>query len=248
MPPRNAEDPAPDMEAVLALMANNSALLTAAVASLATSQASFMRSAANADANIVLSKSHSLLLVEELAAREIDNTVDDAHRSGLPAAFRDLRPSMPRDYVDDPGDDDYDVLDPHHGTAWGLGHHDATADRADALTAWHRTRGRNIRTLEKHLPADGYRNTFTSPVDQLAQWEGHPLTLKGSLNEGDVRKGEFTMSKFLNQHRWFTEYGKVYNAKEFMLNLRRPSVAYWLATASAVWRARAASSSAAPPP
>ena len=68
MPPRNAADPAPDMEAVLALMANNSALLTAAVASLATSQASFMRSAADADANIGLSKAHSLLLVEEIAA------------------------------------------------------------------------------------------------------------------------------------------------------------------------------------
>ena len=63
MPPRNAADPPPDLDEVLALMANNSALLTAAVASLATSQASFMRSAADADANIGLSKSHSLLLL-----------------------------------------------------------------------------------------------------------------------------------------------------------------------------------------
>jgi len=200
MPPRNAADPAPDMEAVLALMANNSALLTAAVASLATSQASFMRSAADADANIGLSKSHSLLLAEEIAAREIDNIVDDAHRSGLPAALRDLTPSMPSDYVSDPRDVDYDAGDIRHGTVWGLGHDDATTERADALTAWHRTRGRNIRTPEKQLPADGYMNT-SSPVEQLAQWEGHPLTSTGSLNKEDVRKGTFTMSKFLNQHR-----------------------------------------------
>ena len=61
--------------------------------------------------------------------------------------------------------------------------------------------------------------TVAQPNRQHNQWEGHPLTLTGSLNEGDVRKGEFTMSKFLNQNRWFTEYGKVYNAKQFMLNL-----------------------------
>ena len=57
------------------------------------------------------------------------------------------------------------------------------------------------------------------PNRQHNQWEGHPLTLTGSLNEGDVQKGEFTMSKFLNQNRRFTEYGKVYNAKQFMLSL-----------------------------
>jgi hypothetical protein len=55
---------------MLLAMANNSAQLTAAVASLATSQAPFMRSAADADAKIGLSKSHSLLLVEQIAARE----------------------------------------------------------------------------------------------------------------------------------------------------------------------------------
>ena len=27
------------------------------------------------------------------------------------------------------------------------------------------------------------------------------------------------MSKFLNQNRWFTEYGKAYNAKQFILNM-----------------------------
>ena len=27
------------------------------------------------------------------------------------------------------------------------------------------------------------------------------------------------MSKFLNHHRWYTEYGKVYNTKQFMPNL-----------------------------
>ena len=45
-----------------------------------------MRSAADADANIGLSKAHSLLDVELTAAERIDNTVDDLNRSGLPAA------------------------------------------------------------------------------------------------------------------------------------------------------------------
>ena len=68
-------------------------------------------------------------------------------------------------------------------------------------------RSRN-QIARKQLLADGFMNTFT-PADQLAQWEAHPLTLTESLNEGDARKGEFTMSKFLNHHRWYTEYGKV---------------------------------------
>ena len=195
-----AADPASDLEEALAVLAQNNALLTVAMASFATSQSSFMRSAADADANIGLSISHPLLLSEELAARDIDNTVDDSPRNGMAAADRDLRPSMPRDYVYDTDDDDYDSLDPRHGTDWGLGHHEYSTDRADRLTAWHRTRGRNIRAPERQLPADGYMSTFSSPVDQLAQWKGHPLALTGSLNEEDVRKGEYTMSKFLNEN------------------------------------------------
>ena len=220
MPPRNAAggDPPLDMEAVLLQMANNSAQLTAAVASLATLQASFMRSAADADANIGLSKSHSLLPVEVLSAKEVDSTVDDDNRSGLPAASRDLNPLPPDDYIGDSRATGYNAADPRHSNTYGPEHHEYTTERADALTAWRRTRGRGIRMLEKQLPADGYMNTFKD-VAALKQWEGHPLTLTGSLNEGDVRKGEFTMSKFLNHHRWFTEYGKVYNAKQFMLNL-----------------------------
>ena len=102
MPPRNAADPAPNLEDALAQ-------LEVAVHGLVGSQAQFMRSAADADANIGLSISQPLLLSEELAAREIDNTVDDGHRNGIPAAFRDYRPAMPHDYVDNPHDDDYDL-------------------------------------------------------------------------------------------------------------------------------------------
>ena len=61
--------------------------------------------------------------------------------------------------------------------------------------------------------------TVAHPDRQHDQWVGHPLTLQGSLNEGDVRKGEFSMSKFLDTHRWFTEYGKAYNSKKFILNM-----------------------------
>ena len=80
MPPRpvggGGGPPTPeDINTLLLQMAQSSQQLTVAVAAIATSQASFMRSAADADANIGLSKSHSLLLVEQIAAREIDNTV-----------------------------------------------------------------------------------------------------------------------------------------------------------------------------
>ena len=177
-------------------MAQSSQQLTDAVTSLTSSQASFLRSAADADVNIGLSKSHSLLLVEQVDACKIDNTVDGDHRSGLPTALRDLRPSKPPDLVSDTSSPDYDATEVRHAITYGADHDDATTERADALTAWHRARGRNIRMLEKQLPAGGYMNTATptvaQPNRQHNQWEGHPLTLTGSLNEGDVRKGEFT--------------------------------------------------------
>ena len=125
-----------------------------------------MRSAADADVNIGLSKYHSLLDVEQIAAQRIDNTVDDYNRSGLPTALRDTRPCAPADYVSDPLDPDYDVTDVRHANNYGAGHHDATTERADALTAYHRHRGREIRMLEKQLPADGFMNTFTTTAEQ----------------------------------------------------------------------------------
>ena len=211
MPPRNAAE-APNFEQAFAELA-------VAVRGLLGSQTQFMRSAAEADPSIGTSLSTPLLPSEELDAQAIDNTVEDDHRNGLPAARRDHRPLMPDDYVYDPDDDDYDPDDHRHGTDWGHGHDEVTLERADQLSSWHRTRGRNIRSLDRLLPADGYMNTSSSPVDQQLQWKAHPLTLKGTLNEGDVRKGEIIMSKFLNQHRWYNEYGKSYNAKQFSLNL-----------------------------
>ena len=61
--------------------------------------------------------------------------------------------------------------------------------------------------------------TVAHPDRHHDQWVGHPLTLQGSLNEGDVRKGEFAMSKYLETHRWFSEHGKAYNSKQFVLNM-----------------------------
>ena len=80
MPPRQAAGgggpPTEEQAAQLLLqMAQSSQQLTAAVASLATSQAPFMRSAVDADVNIGLSKSHSLLGVGQIAAQRIDSTV-----------------------------------------------------------------------------------------------------------------------------------------------------------------------------
>ena len=123
--------------------------------SLTSSQASFLRSAADADVNIGLSKSHSLLAVGIVDARTIDNTVNDDHRSGLPAALRDLRIKAPDDYNGVVGSDGYDPADPRHAIAatYGAGHDDFTDDRADRLRSWHRNRGRGIKQLEKQLPA-----------------------------------------------------------------------------------------------
>ena len=73
--------------------------------------------------------------------------------------------------------------------------------------------------LEKQMPHDGYINAKVDPMEQKTQWIAHLLTLHGSLAEGDVRKGEITIQDFLRKYRWFTEYGKAYNLKEFRLNL-----------------------------
>ena len=186
---------------------------------LAGSQSHFLRAASGADPNIGLSLATPLLPSEVLEAQQIDNTVDDKHRNGLRAAHRDLRPSMPHDYIFDADDDDYDTTDPRHGTDWGRGDNEATQERADNLSTWHRNRGRTILSLSGLLPADGYMNPASSMIDQQRQWKAHPLTLKGTLNEGDVRKGENTMGKFLTLSRWHNEYGKAFNAKQFTLNL-----------------------------
>ena len=117
MPPR-AVGGAPmtqdDINDLIMQLAQSSQQLNVAVASLTSSQSSFMRSAADADANIGLSKAHSLLNVELTAAQRIDNTVNDLNRSGLPAALRDTTTKAPEDYNSVVGSTRYDPLDPRH--------------------------------------------------------------------------------------------------------------------------------------
>ena len=192
---------------------------TAATAALTGSQTNFLRAACSADANIAISLGTPMLYSEVVDARLIDNTVTDKHRNGLPANKRDTRPEMPSDFVYDLGDNDYDPDDPRHGTDWGNGDHEWDQDRVDSLQIWHRTRGRAIQALINTLPADGYMNPCSSPVAEQRQYKAHPLTLKGTLNEGDVRKGETTMGKFLADRRWCNEYGKAFNVKQFILHL-----------------------------
>ena len=127
MPPRNAAE-APNFEQAFAELA-------VALRGLLGSQTQFMRSAAEADPSIGTSLSTPLLPSEELEAQEIDNTVEDDHRNGLPADRRDHRPLMLDDYVYDPDDDDYDPDDHRHGTDWGHGHDGVTLERADQLSA-----------------------------------------------------------------------------------------------------------------
>ena len=212
MPPRNGDPAVADFTQAFADLA-------VSVRVLLGTQASSMRSAASADPCIGASISTPLLHSEALDAQTIDNTVDDSHRNGLPATLRDHRPLIPADLVTDPSDKDYDATDARLIVDYGHGHDDAILERKDSLSNWHRTRGRSIKALDRLLPADGYMNTCSSVVDQQLQWKAHPLTLKGTLNEGDVRKGEITMLKFLLSARWFNEYGKSYNTKQFCLGL-----------------------------
>ena len=148
----------------------------------------------------------------------IDNTVDQTHRNGLPPRDRDINPLRP-----DPIAQAAIDADPTHAlhrvTTFGVGHHEQTPARIGELNAFHRPRGREIRTLEKQLPHDGYINTKSDAVEQIIHWSAYLLTLHGSLAEGDVRKGEITIQNFLSKYRWFNEYGKAYNLKEFRLNL-----------------------------
>ena len=99
MPPRPVGVPPPMTEEqtaqLLLQMAQSSQRLTGAVATLATSQAPFMRSAADADANIGLSKSQPFVHHKIFAAQRIDNTVTEQHRSGLAPASRDTKPLAP---------------------------------------------------------------------------------------------------------------------------------------------------------
>ena len=194
-------------------------LLAGSMHALMGSQSQFLRAASGADSKIALSQATPLLHSEVAEAQKIDSTVDDKHRNGLLAAQRDLRPAMPPDYVFDRDDDDYDHTDSRHAIDYGRGDDEATQERADNLCTWHRTRGRTIHGLMQLLPADGYMNPSSSPIAEQRQWKAHPLTLKGSLNEGDVRKGETTMCKFLADRRWCNEYGKAFNVKQFILHL-----------------------------
>ena len=136
MPPRAAGG-APmtqdDINDLIMQLAQSSQQLNIAVAGLTSSQPSFMRSAADADANIGPAKAHSLLPVEIVDAHTIDSTVNNDHRSGLPAALRDLRPSKPTDLATDTNSTEYDATDPRHAVPYGANHDDATTGRADAL-------------------------------------------------------------------------------------------------------------------
>ena len=133
-------------------LAASSASLNTAMAGLVSSHAQFMRPAADADSNMGLSKSQSFLPPGLCAAKAIDNTVDQVHRNGLPPRERDINPvrpdarTQPEIYVD--------LTHALHGvTTFGLGHHEQTPGRIDALNAFHRARGCEIRILEKTTAA-----------------------------------------------------------------------------------------------
>ena len=97
MPPRPAGTPLTqeDVHDLIAAMAQSSLQLNASMGQLTSSQSFFMRSAADVDPNIGLSKAHPLLPVELVDVKTIDSTVNNDHRSGLSAALRDLRPIQP---------------------------------------------------------------------------------------------------------------------------------------------------------
>ena len=61
----------------------------------------------------------SLLTVEIVDAHTIDSTVNNDHRSGLPAALRDTTIKAPEDYNSAVGSTGYDPLDPRHANTHG---------------------------------------------------------------------------------------------------------------------------------
>ena len=84
-----------DFNRLTSQLAASNASLNTAMAGLISSNAQFTRSAADADSNIGLSKSQYFLPSELTAARAIDSTVDQDHRSELPASLRDTNPLRP---------------------------------------------------------------------------------------------------------------------------------------------------------
>lgn len=140
--------PQDDFNRLTAALATSSAEQQSAVASLVSSNASLIRSAADADdANNGLSKAVPFLASEIRAAILIDNTVDDAHRGGLPASRRDTEPVRPPPA--EMATIARNTSQPLHGTTtWGLGHMPVTPERTDLLNAFHRDRTRHSRTRE----------------------------------------------------------------------------------------------------
>ena len=186
-----------DFNRLTSQLAASSVSRNIAMAGLISSNAQFMRSAANADSNIRLSKSQYFLPSELTATRAIDNTVDQNHRSGLPASQRDTNPLRSIDNTVDQNhrsglpasQRDTNPLrsntrlrakiaaDPGHPlrgvTVFGLGHHEQTPERIDELNASHRTRGREIRMLKKQLP-----HMTTTSAPKMTRWN---RKLSGSL-------------------------------------------------------------------
>ena len=117
-------------------LASLSASLNTAMAGLVSSNAQVMRSAADADSNIGLSKSQYFLPSELLDAQAIDNTVDQGHRSRLPPRDRDTNPIRPT-----PGQSTVVAANPSHPphgvTPFSVGHHEQTPERIDELNAIH---------------------------------------------------------------------------------------------------------------
>ena len=81
-----------DFSRLTSQLATASATFQTAMTGLVGSNAQLMRSAADADSNIGLSKSQSFLPSELRDAKATDNTVDQDHRGGLPPRDRDINP------------------------------------------------------------------------------------------------------------------------------------------------------------
>ena len=125
--------------------------IQSAIVGLLGSNALFMRSAADACPNIMLSKNQSFLPSELRTARAIANTVSERYRGGLPSRQRDTDPLRPdaTELADIAADPNHLL---HGVTQFGLGHDEQTPERIDDLNAFHRTRGREISILQKRLP------------------------------------------------------------------------------------------------
>lgn len=170
-----------------------------------------MRSAADADSNIGLSKSQSFLPSELRDAKVIDNTVDQDHRGGLPPRDRDTNPLRPdaRTLAAIAGNPTHP---PHGVTTFGLG-----------------TMNKRLSALMSSMPfteleaarSELSRNNCLTTGTSTPKLTRRSRKLSGTLTPlpCTVRLRKATSEKARSPFKTSSANIKAHNLKEFRLNI-----------------------------